>query len=391
MSIVEGTGRAGLVARIRGILLRPKAEWEIIDAEPATVRGLYTDYACLLAAIPAVARLISGFFPLCVLGICVHLNPIYVVAGAIVDYVLGLAGLYVTALIIDALAPSFDGQKNLIQALKVSVYAMTAAWLAGIFVVLPALSILSILGLYSFYLYYLGLPKLMKAPADKALVYTIVSILLSGLVMIVAYGVGEEIIHLGAGGGSLIATSTRAPATVTVNGATIDVAKMQAAATAAGAAASGQAGKVAPAVDPDKLKALLPDSVAGLPRTEVTAQGMGAAGVSGSNAQATYSAGGQSITLTVTDMAAMGALAAMPAAMGVQSTKETATGYEKVGVVNGQMTTEEWNHDTKAGKYGVVIASRFLVNAEGTATSMDALKSAVAAVAPDQLTSLAKG
>ena len=102
MTIVEGSGRAGLVARIRGILLRPRAEWDVIDAEPATVRGLYTSYACLLAAIPAVARLISGFFPLCVLGICVHLNPLFVIAGAIVDYVLGLAGLYVTALIIDA-------------------------------------------------------------------------------------------------------------------------------------------------------------------------------------------------------------------------------------------------------------------------------------------------
>ena len=254
---------------------------------------------------------------------------------------------------------------------------MTAAWLAGVFVILPALSILSILGLYSFYLYYLGLPKLMKAPADKALVYTIVSILLSGLVMAVAYGVGEEIIHIGSGGGGLIAASARTPATVTVGGATIDVAKMQAAGEAAKAAADGQAGgKAVAAVDPDKLKALLPQSLAGLPRTEVTAQGMGAAGISGSNAEAVYSAGGQSITLTVTDMAAMGALAAMPGAMGLQSTKETATGYEKVSTVNGQLTTEEWNRDAKSGKYGVIIAGRFLVNAEGTGTSMDALKSA---------------
>ncbi len=392
MSIVEGSGRAGLVARVRGILLRPKAEWDVVDAEPATVGGLYTGYACLLAAIPALARLISGFFPLCVLGICVHLNPVFLIVGVIVDYVLGLAGLYVMALIIDALAPSFDGQKNLIQALKVSVYAMTAAWLAGVFVILPALSILSILGLYSLYLYYVGLPKLMKAPGDKALVYTIVSILLSGLVMAVAYGVGEEVIHIGAGGGGLIAASARTPATVTVGGTTIDVAKMQAAGEAAKTAASGQAGgKAVAAVDPDKLKALLPASLAGLPRTEITATGMGAAGVSGSNAQAIYSAGGQSITLTVTDMAAMGALANMPGAMGLQSTKETASGYEKVGVVNGQMTTEEWNHDTKAGKYGVIVDSRFLVNAEGTGTSIDALKSAVAAVAPGQLAGLAKG
>jgi hypothetical protein len=391
MSIVEGAGSAGLIARIRGLILNPSAEWDVIDTEPATVNSLYVGYACLLAAIPAVAGLVRGFFPMCVLGICVHLNPIYMVVGAIVDYLLGLAGLYVTALIIDALAPSFDGQKNLIQALKVSVYAMTAAWLAGVFTILPWLSILSILGLYSLYLFYVGLPKLMKSPKDKALVYTIVSIVLSALVMMVAYGIGGWISEIGAGRGPLAVTAAGAPAVITTNGATIDVAKMQAAAAAASAAASGQGGKAVTAVDPDKLKALLPASVAGLPRTQVTAQGVGAANVSGSNAEGVYSAGGQSITLTVTDMAAMGALAAMPGAMGIQSTKETASGYEKVGTVNGQLTTEEWNHDTKSGKYGVVIASRFLVNAEGTGTSMDALKSAVAAVAPDQLTSLAKG
>jgi hypothetical protein len=43
----------------------------------------------------------------------------------------------------------------------------------GIFSLVPMLSILGILGLYSLYLLYLGLPVLMKTPADKAMVYVI--------------------------------------------------------------------------------------------------------------------------------------------------------------------------------------------------------------------------
>ena len=76
------------------------------------------------------------------------------------------------ALIIDAFAPAFGGQKSRIQALKVSAYASTAAWCAGIFALVPPLSFLGILGLYSLYLLYSGLPVLMKAPQEKAAGYT---------------------------------------------------------------------------------------------------------------------------------------------------------------------------------------------------------------------------
>ena len=100
---------------------------------------------------------------------------------------------------------------------------------------------------------------------------------------------------------------------------------------------------------------------------------------------------GARITLTVTDLSAMGAFAGIAGAMGVTSSKETASGYEKVGKVNGRMTTEEWNRESKSGKYGVLVADRFMVNAEGSGTSIDDLKAAVAAVGPDRLEGLAKG
>ena len=54
-------------------------------------------------------------------------------------YVIGLALVYVMALIIDILAPSFSGQKNMDQAFKVAAYYATPAWVAGIFSFIPAL------------------------------------------------------------------------------------------------------------------------------------------------------------------------------------------------------------------------------------------------------------
>lgn len=165
-----------LVERTKRILLQPDQEWQVINTEAATTADLYKNYIAPLAAIGPVASIIG----MSVVGVSVPFFGTYHVplgtsiGHAVIRYVLTLAGVYVLALIIDALAPTFAGQKNDIQALKVATYASTAAWLAGIFALIPMLSILGVLGLYSLYLLYLGLPILMKVPQEKALAYTAV-------------------------------------------------------------------------------------------------------------------------------------------------------------------------------------------------------------------------
>jgi hypothetical protein len=109
-----------------------------------------------------------------------------------VSYLLTLVVVYVLVLIIDALAPSFDGTKSQIQALNVAAYSATAGWLAGIFAVIPWLGILGILGLYSLYLLYLGLPVLMKAPKERALGYTVV-VIAAAVVLMVIVDSGVEV------------------------------------------------------------------------------------------------------------------------------------------------------------------------------------------------------
>ena len=169
-----------LVERVKNILLMPAKEWEVIDTESTTVAGLYTGYIMPLAAIGPIAQVIgySVFGFRMPFGGSVYRVPIgSAITGAVVSYVLALVGVYLLALIIDALAPTFGGSRSPIQALKVAAYSSTAAWVAGIFVLVPGLRMLGILGLYSIYLLYLGLPVLMKAPKDKAVGYTVVVII----------------------------------------------------------------------------------------------------------------------------------------------------------------------------------------------------------------------
>ena len=112
----------------------------------------------------------------------------------IVTYVLSIVGVFITVKIVDALAPTFSGQKNSLNALKLVAYSWTATWVVGVVQIIPGLSILTILGLYSLYLLYLGLPHLMECPADKTLVYTVVIVVVAFVVMMVVGAVTVAIV-----------------------------------------------------------------------------------------------------------------------------------------------------------------------------------------------------
>jgi hypothetical protein len=142
-----------------------------------------------LAAIGPIAQVIGySAFGITVTNLGTHRVPIgTAVTRALVAYALALVGTYVLALIIDGLAPTFNAQRSRVQALKVAAYSSTAAWVAAVFVLIPALRFLTILGLYSVYLLYLGLPTLMRSPRDKAMTYTVV-VVLGALVLFLLAG-----------------------------------------------------------------------------------------------------------------------------------------------------------------------------------------------------------
>jgi len=174
--------------------MKPATEWDVIDGEPATVAGLFTGYACILAAIPAIASIIAGF-------LFIHMAVFLIVVVAVLTYIASLISVFVMAFIVDALAPSFGAQKSMVQATKLVAYSYTASWVAGILNIVPFLGIIaSLAGFYSLYLMYLGLPKLMKAPADKTVGYFVVSLVIAIVInLVVAMVIGGVIVAATAG------------------------------------------------------------------------------------------------------------------------------------------------------------------------------------------------
>ena len=213
-----------IIERVKGILTTPKTEWPMAAAEPATVSSLYAGYIAIVVALPTIAGFIkSSLIGTSMFGITVRTPVGMGIVGMLVHYALTLALVYVMALIVNALAPSFGGQKDMVQALKAVAYAWTASWIAGIAVIVPWLGwLIAIAGaVYAIYLLYLGLPYTMKCPPEKAGGYTAVSIIiaivLSWIVALIVGGVIGTAAMSGAAMGGLHVTGSQGDS-VTVDG-----------------------------------------------------------------------------------------------------------------------------------------------------------------------------
>ena len=183
-----------IVGRARAMVVNPGPTWVTIEQEATDWQKLYVPYMVVLAAIPAVASFIywsilgvGGF------GFSMRLPIVTGLGLAISHYVMTLVMVFVWGWLISQLANTFGGQPNLMNGVKLTVYASTPAMLAGVFMAIPGLSMLSVLGsFYSLYLLYLGLPVLMKNPAEKSISYLVVAAIV-GIIGAVLIGLVSNI------------------------------------------------------------------------------------------------------------------------------------------------------------------------------------------------------
>ncbi len=397
-----------IVDRIKNICLKPNAEWPVIAAEATTTKDLIVGYVVPLAAIGPIAAFVGGT----VIGRSLPFIGSYhvpMVAGltlAIFTYIMSIVGIFVLSFIINALAPSFGGEKNSAQALKVAVYSYTPMWVAGVLNLLTALGLLAILaGCYGLYLLYLGLPRLMKAPQEKAVGYTVVvvicAIVLSAIIGVVGATVGGVGLM---GAGALNGMAHPHPASEPVQfdkdspmgklqalgQAMADSNKKMEAAQKSGdpnaqAAAAMQGlgtllggGKRVDPIGIDQLKPFIPATFAGLPKTSGNAEKTGMTGLMVSKAEATYSDQAQKrVTLEVSDTGGASGLLGLAGWAGLQGEREDDNGFERTGKENGRLVHEKGSKHGGSNEFTIVLGDRFVVSARGNGVELGELKTAV--------------
>jgi len=400
-----------LVERAKNIILTPKTEWAVVAGETTPDAQLITGYVLPLAAVAALA----AFIGMSLIGTSIpfmgtmRIGLVWGLVGAIVAVVMAVVMVYVMGFIIDALAPSFGAQKGMSAAMRVAAYAYTPVWVLGVLKIIPILGILVLLGvLYAFYLLYLGLQAVMRAPAEKAAGYTVVVVIVGVVVAVIIGWVVGMITAFGAIGGGIAAGygPGRHSSTVTFDKDSAmgkldaftknmeaanknmeaarksgDPAKQQEAALAAlGTAISGSGG-VEP-VQLDQLKPLVPETFAGMPRTDMRTDRSGVKGFMVAKAEATYSDpnGGKSAHLEVTDSGGAAGFMGLAAWAQVQGEHEDSNRREVTRTDGDRIVHEEVSKTGGTNKYTVVVGKRFIVAASGTGVGIDALKSGVEAV-----------
>lgn len=390
-----------LIARAKAIITTPKTEWPVIAQEPTTPADLYKGYIIILAAIPAIAGFVKGSFIGTDLGV---LGQMRVGVGAglvslVISYALALVSVFIMALIVDALAPSFGGQKDRTQALKAVAYSMTAGWVAGAAIILPWIGVLVMIvgALYGIYLLYLGLPHTMKAPQEKAVGYTVVIIIVAFVLQLIIGSIVGLATGFGMGAASYSGNDVRfdkdspggkleqwgkdmEEASKKLEAAQQSgdqQAQTDALAQMMGAALSGGGGAVE-ALPADRLKPFLPEKLNGWQRTDFAVERNSAMGIQVSQARATYANddGDRNIDVEIVDTGSAKGLLALAGFAGGESESESDGTIERTYRDDGRLVREYWDRNSGSGEYSLVVGERFTVKVEGSGDDIDDLKEA---------------
>lgn len=329
------------VGRVKRLILSPHAEWDAIDREPVDAQSLALTYVAPLAAIPVVA----GFLGAVLFGGAGFFGALL---WALVSFVLMVAGVFVFAFIVNALAPTFGAARNWPQALKLAVYAPTAGWLAGAFGLIPILSILSLLGgLFSLFLLYVGLPKLMKPATDKATTYTVVSILAA----IIA--------------GFVLTILAPKPGADAFRGADRGDERSYAEAAA----------DLGPVVKTEAFRALAPEKIAGLRRDQVSVESI-TAPFKARVLTATYGNSKRRVTLRITNSGAVDTMLGAAGYAGAEYDRSSNDGFQRLRHEDGAFILEEWSKLTRTGKIARTVGDSWLVEIDGRGVDYKTLERA---------------
>jgi hypothetical protein len=398
----------GMIDRIKNICLTPKTEWPVIADENTQATTLIASYVLPLAAIGAIAGFISSSLigtTIPFLGGTIR-TPILVGIGLTVFMlIMAVVGVFILSLIINALAPSFGGEKNSAQALKVAVYSYTPAWIAGIFQILPWVGALLaiVVSLYAIYLLYTGLPALMKSPPDKSIGYTIV-VIICAIVLSVLISVVAGLIFSAGSLATGAMTKSSSSSNVTIDpasplgkleqlgkqmeksGKDMEAAQKsgdkqaEAAAAAAALGALFSGGKKVDLLSLEQLKGFIPESFAGLNKKSSRAETTGMAGLMVAKAEASYSdeSGNKTISLDISDAGSASGLMGLASWANVQSEKDDQYTSEKTLKVGNRMVKEKASKQAGgSNEYTVMLGDRFIVSAQSRGLEFAQLKAAV--------------
>lgn len=174
-----------LVSRVRNLLLRPGAEWQLIRDEPTTYLNILLRYVGILAVIPPIAAILGRvLFHSNIPDSALSSSFGYLVLTNALWYVMYVVNVVITGAVIAAVLVTTESRWSGLAGLKIAAYSFTPLFAAGFLAVIPhmALSVPIVIG-YGVYLMYLGIRALTAVSRTGAIGYTAASFLAAAVIV----------------------------------------------------------------------------------------------------------------------------------------------------------------------------------------------------------------
>ena len=378
-----------LIQRATDILLKPEKTWPSLEQEPATSASILKSYLVFLAVIPALAGAPGDrMVELSLFGLQHRFSFIADCLNILAGYGITLALVFVTAYVVDSLAPTFGGVRSKINALKLVAYGATAAFLGAFFFFSPVLFLVGVpAALYSFYLMYLGLPTLMKCSPEEAVTYLAVTSCYVALIIAAAI---VAAVLLGRAGDAVL--DRLVPHVKSWQPTSPTGKKSQVEAKAAGTNSSATTPALPVELKPmtgsadtlplpaEILKAQLPNRVIHLPMTSVEAESGQGAGIPRSSAKASYVDGDRRVDLSITDMGMLGGVVAATGWAKATLDRQTPGMIERIYTDGPRRVREIFRRERLVGEIGILLANGVMVEVKGQGVDLKSLHMALNSV-----------
>jgi Yip1 domain len=181
------------LSNAKEIVLHQNAEWTRVMSDE-TERQSLLRYGMMLITLAYIITLVLSLLFTMNIGL-IGFSTTYVITMVVIQFALGIASLYFIPPILAAIAPSFGGKNDSLNALKLFVFSATPSWIGMAVSRLPIIGWLVALAgaVFAIYLFWQHVTDAMSIPADKKVGYVIVSVIVLAVIFFVIGAIGTGI------------------------------------------------------------------------------------------------------------------------------------------------------------------------------------------------------
>ena len=185
------------ISNAKSIVFNQEAEWSRMMAEESERQSLIR-YGIMLTIVSYILLFALSFLFSMLVSLVIPFSAMHMMTSVVVQFALSVASIYIVPNILAMLAPSFGGENNQLNALKLFVFAATPAWLGTAVGVIPILGWLVMLAgaIYAVFLFWKHFAQALSIPEDKKVPFVIVSVLLLAAVHAIIGWFGSMIANM---------------------------------------------------------------------------------------------------------------------------------------------------------------------------------------------------